>query len=89
MTLSGILIWPQFFTCAVSDIWFTSRGEMHERQHCARGKRNRPLLLPVTARENVDQFADLAPLLAFVAGRDRVLDAMGNVIGKDLIFSTA
>ena len=48
----------------------------------------RPLNLPIAARENVDQFADLAPLLAFVAGRNRVLDAMGDMIGEDLLFGT-
>ena len=48
----------------------------------------RPQNLSIAARENVDQFADLAPLLAFVAGRDRVLDAMGDMIGEDLIFGT-
>jgi hypothetical protein len=48
----------------------------------------RSLNLSITARENVDQFADLSPLLAFVAGCNGVLDAMGDMIGEDLIFST-
>ena len=45
--------------------------------------------LAVAAREDVDQFADLPALLAFVAGGDRVLDAMGDVIGQDLILGAA
>ena len=45
--------------------------------------------LSIAARENVDQFANLAALLAFVAGGDRVLDAMGDVIGENLIFGAA
>jgi P-type Cu+ transporter len=43
----------------------------------------------VAARENVDQFADFAPLLALVAGRDRVLDAMRHMIGEDFILGAA
>ena len=41
--------------------------------------------LAVAARQNVDQFPDLAALLAFVAGGDRMFDTMGDVIGQDLI----
>ncbi len=38
---------------------------------------------PVAARQDVDEFADLAPLLGLIAGRDGVLDAVRNVVGED------
>src|SRR5208282_4973823 len=44
---------------------------------------------PIAARQNVDQFADLAPLLGFVAGCDGVLDAVRNVIGEDFLLGAA
>jgi hypothetical protein len=46
-------------------------------------------LLPVAAGKHLDQFADLAALLALIARRDRMLDAVGDVIGEDLVFGAA
>ena len=36
----------------------------------------------VAARKHLDKLADLAALLSFIAGCDRVIDAMGDVVGK-------
>src|SRR5262249_32039629 len=41
--------------------------------------------LALAAAQHVDELADLAPLLAFVAACDRVLDAVGDMIFEDLL----
>src|SRR6202034_201208 len=41
------------------------------------------------ARKNVDQLHDLTPLLTLVAGRDRMLDAVCDVVGKDFLLRAA
>jgi hypothetical protein len=37
----------------------------------------------IGAADHVHQFRDLAALVGLVAGRDRVLDAMGDVVAQD------
>src|SRR6266545_1121925 len=41
--------------------------------------------LTFRAAQHVDELADLAPLLGLVAARDRVLDAMGDVILQNFL----
>ena len=46
-------------------------------------------LLAIATGNNVNQLIDLAPLLGFVAGRDRVRHAMCRMIGEDLLLGAA
>ena len=41
------------------------------------------------SRKDVDQFADLAALVGLIAGGDRVLDAMRDMIAQDLLLDPA
>ena len=41
------------------------------------------------SRKHVDQFADLAALIGLIAGGDRVLDAMRNVVAQNLLLDPA
>ena len=43
----------------------------------------------IGAADHVHQFRDLAALVGLVAGRDRVLDAMGDVIAQDFLLDPA
>ena len=43
----------------------------------------------MSSRKDVDQFADLAALVGLIAGGDRVLDAMRDVIAQDLLLDAA
>src|SRR5579862_2877211 len=43
----------------------------------------------IAAREHVNQFADLAPLLALIARSNRVLDAMRHMIGQNFFLGLA
>src|SRR5205085_9874122 len=49
----------------------------------------KPPMSPVRARKHVHQFGNLAPLLGVAAGRDRVLDAMRDVIAQHLLLDPA
>ena len=41
------------------------------------------------ARKDIDQFADLSALVSLISGRDRVLDAMRDVVAQDLLLDPA
>lgn len=45
--------------------------------------------LPVGAADHVHQFGDLATLVGLVAGRNRVLDAMGDMVAQDFLLDPA
>jgi hypothetical protein len=46
-------------------------------------------VLPVSSAENVHDLRDLLPLVLLIAACNCVLDAMGNVVAKNLLLCTA
>src|SRR5688572_18266635 len=49
----------------------------------------RPSRSAMGTRKNIDQLADLAALIGLIAGSDRVLDAMRDVVAQDLLLDPA
>ena len=44
--------------------------------------------IALATRQNVNQLGDFAALLGLIAGRDRILDAVRRMVGKNFLFGT-